>query len=278
MIKSINIFLFLVLSATFSVAQDLNSYQYVVVPQEFDFQKEPGQYQLNELTKFLLEKQGFKAYLEGEELPGGNALNRCEILRAHVNNDSGLFVTKVQLELRDCNNRQVFISETGRSREKDFQKAFNEALRNAFESLEDLNYQYSGAESTVEVTAIPPKQEEIVEGEVEKSLPEENMEEERPATEVEIVRENAREKNLAFERENSAYYLEETPRGYNFYQQGMAEPFAALVKTSAGDSYLYSSVTNKGMARFNEDGDLVVEILDAETGELNSITYRRQAQ
>lgn len=278
MMKSIYVIILLLCSVTYSVAQDLNSYQYVIVPNEFSFQKEPGQYQLNELTKFLLEKQGFQAFLEGEDLPQNVNPRGCETLRAQVKDDSNMFRTKLQLELRDCNNRQVFISETGISREKEFEKGFQEALRNAFKSLEDVNYQYSGAENVVEVTAIPPKQDEMVQGEVEKDLPEEQMAEEKPATKTEIVKEDAREQNLVFTRENSVYFLEKTQRGYNFFQEGMAEPFAALVKTSGGDSYLYSSVTNKGMARLDEKGDLVVEILDPETGDLNTIIYKKQLQ
>lgn len=277
MTRYIFFLLFLFFSVQHYYGQNLNTYKYVVVPQEFEFQKDPGQYELNELTKFLLEKYGFEAFVEGGEFPEEEKIDRCEILRANVKNDSGLFVTKVQFELRDCNNNKVFISETGRSRLKDFQMAFHEALRDAFESLEDENYNFSGGENTVEVTAIPPKQ-DTLEGEVVRKAPEEISEIEEPATEVEIVGEEARDENLVFVKKNSVYYLEETSRGYNFYQKGMAEPFAALIKTSGRDSYLYSSVNNKGMAGFDEEGNLVVEILDSETDELTTVIYTRQSQ
>ena len=38
---------------------NLNDYKYVLVPEKFDFLKSNDQYQLNSLTKFLLQKKGF---------------------------------------------------------------------------------------------------------------------------------------------------------------------------------------------------------------------------
>ena len=51
--------------------------QTVIVPNRYTFQKEDNQYQLNALTKFLLEKQGFKAYMESE-VPA-ELLQRCNL-------------------------------------------------------------------------------------------------------------------------------------------------------------------------------------------------------
>jgi hypothetical protein len=36
--------------------RNVNDYKYVIVPEKFDFQKEPNQFKLNQLTKFLLKK------------------------------------------------------------------------------------------------------------------------------------------------------------------------------------------------------------------------------
>lgn len=46
--------------------ESLNGYKYVVVPEKFDFLKSEDLYQINSLTKFLLNKEGFVAFLEGE--------------------------------------------------------------------------------------------------------------------------------------------------------------------------------------------------------------------
>ena len=54
----------LVLSSGIIIGQrSLNEYKYVTVPNKFDFLKSDDQYQLNSLTKFLLEKKVFKPCL-----------------------------------------------------------------------------------------------------------------------------------------------------------------------------------------------------------------------
>lgn len=258
-----------------SLGQDLNAYRYVVVPLEYDFLKEPNQYQLAELTKFLFEKEGFEAYIAGnvpEHLRG----NSCEVLHADLEEDSGLFVTRLAVSLKDCNNKEVFKTEKGKSREKDFGKGYQEALREAFKSIAALDYEYQKPQNVVEVTAIPQQPENTVEGEVQKSVP---KPQEKQETSVEgKIEKSSATNDLTFTKDNGIYYLQKTSSGYNFYQKGMAEPFAALVKSSAGDSFIYSSVTSKGVASFNPEGDLVVELLDAGTGELNSTIYKKQAQ
>lgn len=130
------------LSVNMFAQANLNNYKYVIVPKKFDFLKEANQYRLNELAEFLFEKYGFVALMEGEDYPEDLSLNRCLALRSDVIKDSGLFKTKLNMELKDCNDRVVFTSPTGESREKDYATAYNEAMRSAFETLESLNYQY----------------------------------------------------------------------------------------------------------------------------------------
>ena len=106
--------------------------QTVIVPNRYAFQKEDNQYQLNMLTKFLLEKQGFKVYMESEA-PAELLQNPCATLKADVKNQSNMMTSKVQFLLTDCTNKAVFTSQIGKSREKEFKKSYQEALRNAFE-------------------------------------------------------------------------------------------------------------------------------------------------
>ena len=105
--------------------------QIIIVPNRYTFQKEDNQYQLNVLTKFLFEKQGFKTYIESE-LPAGLLQNPCNLLKADVKNESNMMTSKLQLILNDCTNNVVFTSEIGKSREKDYKKSYQEALRNTF--------------------------------------------------------------------------------------------------------------------------------------------------
>ena len=97
--------------------------QTVIVPNRYAFQKEDNQYQLNVLTKFLLEKQGFKTYMESE-VPAELLQNPCDLLKADVKNESNMMTSKLQLVLNDCSNKTVFTSEIGKSREKEYKKSY----------------------------------------------------------------------------------------------------------------------------------------------------------
>ncbi|KJD37288.1 hypothetical protein PW52_01130 [Tamlana sedimentorum] len=122
--------------------KNLNNYKYVIVQNKYDFLKEADQYQLNSLTKFLFEKYGFEAVLEGENFPEEMAFNRCLALSSDVIKDSGMFKTKLSVQLKDCNGALVFTSQLGESREKEYKVAYHEALRDAFKSIELLNHKY----------------------------------------------------------------------------------------------------------------------------------------
>ncbi|GIM55098.1 hypothetical protein [Capnocytophaga cynodegmi] len=104
---------------------------YVMLPNKFDFQKKDNDYQLNSLAKFLLEKENFKVFFENEA-PDNIIENPCNYLKANILNTSGMFFTRLQLVFTDCKGKQVFTSEVGKSREKEFKKAYHEALRSAF--------------------------------------------------------------------------------------------------------------------------------------------------
>ncbi|MGJ5643510.1 hypothetical protein [Formosa sp. S-31] len=128
-----------------SIAQtNLNQYKYVIVPETFEFLKEPNKYNMNALTKFLFDKYGFTAIMEGEDIPADLNSNGCLALRSDVINESSLFTTKLKVQLKDCKNQVVYVSNTGTTKEKEYQKAYQVALREAFESFEALNYKFEG--------------------------------------------------------------------------------------------------------------------------------------
>ena len=54
----------------------------------------------------------------------------------------GPFKKKVQIIIKDCKGNVVLESDIGDSKENNHQKAYNEALRKAFKSVERLNYTY----------------------------------------------------------------------------------------------------------------------------------------
>jgi hypothetical protein len=154
-----------VITSVFS-QESLNDYKYVIVPNKFDFLKEKDQYQLNSLTQFMFNKYGFETIMEGTTYPEDLIRNRCLALKSDVIKDSGLFKTKLTVELKDCKDKIVYASQVGESREKDYKTAYNLAIREAFKSFEVLNYEFKPSKSmtalaTPETTAKSEVSQEI---------------------------------------------------------------------------------------------------------------------
>lgn len=123
--------------------KNLNTYKYIIIPSQFEFLKGKDQFQINSLTKFLFNKNGFKALLEDDKLPDDLFRNRCMAAYADVIKVKGGFLrTRLQIEIKDCYGSIIFISGLGSTKEKDFKKAYNIAVREAFESVAALGYTY----------------------------------------------------------------------------------------------------------------------------------------
>ncbi len=152
--KKIILTLFLIIGClSYSKAQsDLDDYKYVIVPNKFDFLKEADKYQLNSLTKFLFNKYGFEAFMVNEQFPQDLAKNACLSLRSEVISDSGMFKTKLMVVLKNCKNEIIFTSRVGETKEKEFKKAYNLALRDAFKSFETINYSYKSNSNVIVLT------------------------------------------------------------------------------------------------------------------------------
>ncbi|HPW98578.1 MAG TPA: hypothetical protein PK218_08460 [Flavobacterium sp.] len=139
-------------------SQNINDYKFVIVPTKFDFLKEDNSFNLNTSTKLLLEKYGFEVFMNNQELPTEIANNRCKTLTASLAKDNSMFQTKIKLVLKDCQDRIVYETAFGTSREKDYNKAYNQAFREAAKSFETLNYKYNG-EKQIAVEKIEENQE-----------------------------------------------------------------------------------------------------------------------
>ncbi|TRX35569.1 hypothetical protein FNW52_11055 [Flavobacterium sp. ZT3R18] len=149
-------FLFLlVFVSSYSFSQSINDYVAVIVPVKYEFLKSENQYRLNTLTKFNLKKSGFEAFYANEIMPK-EYNDRCSLLYVDVNEDNGFMITKLYVTFKDCYGTVIYKSEVGKSREKEFDVAYVEALNNAFISIYALHYKYSGAVTNSQKTAITP--------------------------------------------------------------------------------------------------------------------------
>jgi len=157
-IKFFLIVLIFFIGASVFAQNSINNYKYIIVPNKFDFLKEKNQYQMNSLTKFLFNKYGFEAVMKGSEYPKDLIINRCLGLETDVIKESGMFKTKLLIELSDCNNKVIYKSNVGESREKDYKTAYNLALRDAFKSVKASNYKYESNQNMTSISAVPQGQ------------------------------------------------------------------------------------------------------------------------
>ena len=123
----------------------INNFKYVLVPQKFEFLKDDDEYGLNATTKSLLEQKGFVVFWSNENLPQPLASNRCTALIAEVTQRKAMFSTNLTLLLKDCSGNIIFKGKEGKSREKEFNVAYDEALKDAFSSLNNVPYKYDSS-------------------------------------------------------------------------------------------------------------------------------------
>ena len=132
------ILILLLLISTVGFAQNLNEYKYAMVPVKFSFFKEPNLYGLNLLTKLYMEKYGFETYYDTDIFPADFANNNFNKIFINVIENNSLFTTKLSIVIKDYKNNILFISQEGKSNEKEYKVAYNLALREAFDNFSIL--------------------------------------------------------------------------------------------------------------------------------------------
>lgn len=128
--------------ATTHSQNNINDYKYVVVPIQFDFVKGKDRFRINTLTRYLFNENGYTAYLDEQELPEDLFKDRCMAMYADVKKVKGGLKTVIQIELRDCRGDLILTSSIGKTKVKEYDKAYAIAIRQAFESIKLLGYNY----------------------------------------------------------------------------------------------------------------------------------------
>lgn len=139
----IKFLLIALLTSVIGFSQSVNDYKAVIVPLKYDFLKSENQYRMSTMTKANLGKAGFQAFYGNEELPAGFG-DRCDLLYVDVKKDNGFLITKLFVEFKDCYGKVIYTSEIGKSKEKEYEKAYKECLDLAFVSISALHYTYNG--------------------------------------------------------------------------------------------------------------------------------------
>src|SRR5690625_1735709 len=148
-----HLFFFLVFISSLAVSSQtsLNDYSFVLVPDRYDILGKKDQYLLNSMSVFYFEKSGFNVF--EERLPG--EVNPCDGLYADVEEESGFTSIRLQVVLKDCNGREIYRSQEGRSKFKEWDRRYQDALRNAFKSIELLHVKQQQVSLSVSIDEKP---------------------------------------------------------------------------------------------------------------------------
>jgi hypothetical protein len=232
----------LFVSAAMLGQKTINDYQYIIVDDHFDFLKKTDQYQTSSLTKFLLNKRGFKAYLESDAIPNEIYSDRCRLLFVTVLNSKGFFTIKNSVEFKDCNGKVIHKGIEGTSKKKDYKEAYHEAIRRAFKDPTIVGYKYKP--SAIKLTH---KKEEIV---VQKVVVSKNNVVNSKPSEARVL--------YAQSKPNGFQLIDTTPKViFTILKTNTTNLF--ILKDKNGILYQQNS---KWIAEYYENGNLVSKVLE----------------
>jgi len=250
-------FLFMGLSLLPAQAQ-LDNYKYIVVPKRFETFKDVNQYQTSTLVKFLLTKYAFDPIYD-DAIPEELFLNKCLGLNTQLEDNSSYLQTVVAIVFYDCRGQEIFRTQEGRSKNKEFKEAFSEAIQEAMRTMALLSHNYQGSEEeTVEepvVAQAPDPVETIPE-------PETVIAPTEPAV-VAVIMEEAAEPSVEEETESEASeatkpeitYWEQTASNNGFIlTHPVKEVTWAILKTSTAEVFMAISTTRQGVAFKQQKG------------------------
>ncbi|WP_298555415.1 hypothetical protein [uncultured Algibacter sp.] len=259
-----------IVSTTFAQTS-INNYKYVIVNNKFDFLKKKDQYQINSLTKFLFNKYGFEAVMEGADYPKDLMLNRCLALHADVTKDPGMFKTKLKVMLNDCNDKVVYTSQFGVSREKEFKAAYNLALRDAFTSIKALNYKYAPNENitSLSIAAQTPVKTEVAE-EIQQLKKEiQNLKKEKEA-DVVVPDTKPVDKMTVIEGVSNVLYAQAIDNGFQLVDSS-PKVLYRIKNTNLKDVFL---VEGNSAVIYKKDNDWVIEYYSGGTLEQEALNIK----
>ncbi len=263
------LFLFFYISINFA-QNNLNGYKYVIVPKKYEDFKEDNKYELNALTKFLFEKNGFKTFFEYETYPEDLIKNPCLAVTAKLNDNSKMFSSKVNFELMDCFNKVVFTSIEGKSKEKDYKKSYQEALRQSFVSFEKLDYNFDSSKIVNSAITTSSSSPEVIPKAV--STPAVAVAVDKTVSQPVNTETNASSMVKSYKNDDISFFLIEQNNNLiayvnnskdDIYKKG--EKIGTLKKTSRPDVYRISWKNKEGVFEnttgyFDEKGNLNVDI------------------
>lgn len=252
--KLLVVLLFFCIGFSAIAQKNINNYKYVIVPLKYDFLSEKDQYRLNTLTRHLFKQKGFVALFDEEEFPEELSKDQCKALYANVEKaKGGLFTTKLEITLKDCFGKEVYRTETGTSREKDFKDAYVEALKSAFSSIEFMDYKYQHVDTKVEEKVLVTNKPDVEDDE-----------------ETKVAELESSTKDVGMQPEATTLYAQEKSYGYQVVD-ATPKVVMHLLSTTAQNVFL---VKDKNAIVYKEDGFWYYSENDGELKEPKTIDIK----
>jgi len=233
----------------------INNYKYVLVPHRYDFLKSDDQYAMNTATKSMLEQKGFTVYWTDDALPPALAANKCAALVTEVTQRKAMFSTNLTLVLKDCLGNTVFKGKEGRSREKEFYVAYDEALKDAFVSLNATPYKYDSTlavQTQAQPTPAQQSQAQQTQSQPQQSQPQQTQPQQSQPQQT---------TNPTFGPITGTLYAQSIPNGYQLIDL-TPKKVLTLLKTSMPDFYLAQADPATGTPSgvvFKKEGQWLLE-------------------
>lgn len=121
--KQFSVF-FILLFSIASFAQK----QAIIISNKYEFQKEKNSYNINNMLKAILVSNNYQVYFDDAILPLEIAQNRCNALTGVLIDNSNVFSTKMKFQIKDCQNNLLFETTEVKSKNKDIQTGYIEAI------------------------------------------------------------------------------------------------------------------------------------------------------
>lgn len=265
----------------------LNDYKYIIIPKHFETFKEENQYQTSTLIKFLLTERNFDVIYD-DELPQDLNSNRCLGLLAKLNDESSMFTTKTSISFKNCHGVEVFVTQEGKSKIKEFKSAYSEAIRNALKSLNGVNYRYTGkAEEQQTLTASfkndvkSLKNKQVAEKLEPKGINTEKVERKAPKNQSPMIIQEATTENQSYKnlepvvsdvgssngtdvsKDEEIWYAQEISNGYQLVDS-TPKIRMKLFKSSNDNMYMAQSEGKSGMV-YQKNGQWIFEYYEGES-------------
>lgn len=234
---SIVFFLFFIGILTNQAQSKLDQYSAVLIPKQFNFQTEPGEYNLNKILKSSLIKYNFKAYINGENIP--KDIDPCDVLHLDIAK-KGLLSNKMKLVFNDCYGQEIYTSVEGKSRIKEFDKSYFEAIGQALKDPKIVNHKYVPSKKIAKAPKVTPTP---------VSTP-------KVITEPKPIAAPKTSNAIVLELRGQLYKLvEKEKNNYNVYKK---DELIGTLQKQSGENYQMKAGSLSGAGKFDDFGNFIL--------------------